>query len=133
MFGEDAIAQQLAEARSALRSAAQSPEDDQVGEVTAEGADGRLRVTIGPDGRVERFELDPRLMREGSQYLAEELKTAVNAAMDDRAAAMQTDEPVPDMEAVDATLEDLQDRSMRQMREMSASINDVMRKLHGRE
>jgi hypothetical protein len=40
MFGEDTIAQQLADARAALSSAVTSPESNRIEPVTVEGADG---------------------------------------------------------------------------------------------
>ncbi|MCH7231098.1 YbaB/EbfC family nucleoid-associated protein [Glycomyces sp. L485] len=131
VFGEDQIAQQLADARATLQNAIASPEDSQVEPVTAEAADGRLRVTVGTEGRIERFELDPRVLKEGSEYVAEQLKLAVNEALDQRAEALGTDEPVPDLEAVNDSVAEIQDRSLRQFQAMSASISEVMGKLHG--
>ncbi|MCC3764185.1 hypothetical protein K3N28_14040 [Glycomyces sp. TRM65418] len=131
MFGEDAIAQQLADARAALSKAVQSPEAAQVEPVTVEGADGLLSVTIGVEGRVDRLDMDPRVMRLGSEAVAEELKRIVNAALDERAEAMGTDEPVPDLEAINESVAEIQDRSLRQFQAMSASISEVMAKLHG--
>ncbi|GAB3992558.1 hypothetical protein GCM10029992_01990 [Glycomyces albus] len=133
MFGEDQIARQLADARETLRTARQSTEDTRSEPVTAESADGRIRVTIGTDGRVTDFVIDPRLLREGSEVLADELKRAVNAALDERAEATQTDEPVPDLEAIDESIADIQDRSLRQFQAMSASISEVMAKLNRRD
>ncbi len=132
MFGEDAIAQQLSEARAALSNAAKSPEAKQVEPVTVDAAEGGIRVTVDPEGRVDRFELDPRVLREGSDYVAEELKRAVNTALDQRAEALGTEEPVPDLEAINESVAEIQDRSLRQFQAMSASIREVMTKLHGK-
>jgi hypothetical protein len=107
MFGEDAIAQQLADARATLSTAIKSPEAGQVEPVTVEGADGLLRVTVGVEGRIDGFEFDPRIMRIG------------------------TDEPVPDLEAINESVAEIQDRSLRQFQAMSASISEVMAKIHG--
>lgn len=131
MFGEDAIAQQLADARAALSSAVRSPEANQVEPVTVEGADGLLRLTVGVEGRIDEFRLDPRAVRLGSEVLAEEMKRLVNTALDERAQAMGTDEPVPDLEAINESVAEIQDRSLRQFQAMSASISEVMAKLHG--
>ncbi|WP_205326003.1 hypothetical protein [Glycomyces sp. YM15] len=131
MFGEDAIAQQLADARAALSTAVRSPEANQVEPVTVEGAEGLLRLTVGVEGRIDKFEFDPRIMRIGSEVLFDEIKRMVNAALDERAEAMGTDEPVPDLEAINESVAEIQDRSLRQFQAMSASISEVMAKLHG--
>lgn len=131
MFGEDTIAQQLADARAKLASAVQSPDANQVEPVTVEGAEGLASVTIGVDGRIDRFDADPRVMRLGSEVLFEELKRMINAALDERAQAMSADMPAPDLEAINESVAEIQDRSLRQFQAMSASISEVMAKIHG--
>ncbi|MCD0442034.1 hypothetical protein LO763_00130 [Glycomyces sp. A-F 0318] len=131
MFGEDVIAQQLADAREKLSSAVKAPEANQVEPVTVEGVEGLLRVTVGADGRIAGFEADTRVMRAGSEFLFAEVQRMVNAALDERAQAMGTDEPVPDLEAMNESVAEIQDRSLRQFQAMSASISEVMAKLHG--
>lgn len=130
MFGEDAIAQQLADARATLSTAIKSPEA-KAEPVVVEGVDGFLRLTLNVEGRVDKFEFDPRIMRIGSEILFEEIKRMVNAALDERAEAMGTDEPVPDLDAINESVAEIQDRSLRQFQAMSASISEVMAKLHG--
>lgn len=71
------------------------------------------------------------MLREGAEHLAEELRRAVNAALDGRddpAAA----EPMPDLAAMTATVERLQDQGLRQMREISQAISETMRKIQQR-
>ncbi|MQM27101.1 hypothetical protein [Glycomyces albidus] len=131
MFGEDAIAQQLADARATLSSAVKSPEAHQIDPIVVEGADGLLRLTLNPAGRVDELEMDGRVMHAGSQAIAAEIKRMINTALDERAEALGTDEPVPDLEAMNETIADIQDRSLRQFQAMSASISEVMAKLHG--
>ncbi|MDN3241295.1 hypothetical protein [Glycomyces tritici] len=131
MFGEDAIAQQLADARATLSTVVKSPEANQVEPVVVEGVEGLLRLTLGVEGRVDKFEFDSRVMRIGSETLFNEIKRMVNAALDERAEAMGTDEPVPDLEAINESVAEIQDRSLRQFQAMSASISEVMNKLHG--
>jgi hypothetical protein len=131
MFGEDAIAQQLADARATLSTAIKSPETNQVEPVVVEGVEGLLRLTLGTEGRVDKFEFDPRIMRIGSEVLFEEIKRMINTALDERAQAMGTDEPVPDLEAINESVAEIQDRSLRQFQAMSASISEVMAKIHG--
>jgi DNA-binding protein YbaB len=133
MFGEDAIAQQLADARATLSTAITSPDANQVEPVTIEGAEGLLRVTVGIEGRIDKFEFDPRIMRLGSEVLFDEIKRMVNAALDQRAEAMGTDEPTPDLEAINESVAEIQDRSLRQFQAMSASISEVMTKLNRRD
>ncbi|MBB4918664.1 YbaB/EbfC family nucleoid-associated protein [Streptosporangium saharense] len=60
--------------------------EGELGEVrgTGTGADGLVGVTVGPSGRVEKIDLNPRVMRLDSHALAEELMRAVGAAEDDR-------------------------------------------------
>ncbi|THV29552.1 YbaB/EbfC family DNA-binding protein [Glycomyces paridis] len=131
MFGEEAIAQQLADARAQLASVARTPEANQVEPVTVEGAEGFLKVTIGVDGRVAGFEVDPRAMRVGSEVLFAEIKRMVNAGLDERAAAMGADEVPPDVDAINESVAAIQDRSLRQFQAMSASVSEVLAKLHG--
>ncbi|GAA2140129.1 hypothetical protein [Glycomyces algeriensis] len=131
MFGEDAIAQQLADARATLSTAIKSPEAGQVAPVVVEGVEGLLRLTLGTEGRVDKFEFDPRIMRIGSEVLFGEIKRMVNAALDERAEAIGTDEPLPDLEAINESVAEIQDRSLRQFQAMRASIDEVMSKIHG--
>lgn len=132
MFGEDAIARQLAEARTALDTVRQQQQDHQVPPVTTEAADGRIRITLGSDGRIERVEfVEVRVLKEGTEFLEEELRRAVNAALDARAEALAPDTAAPDLEALGEAVTKIQDQGLRQMQEMSAQISSVMKKLQG--
>ncbi|MEU5788012.1 YbaB/EbfC family nucleoid-associated protein [Micromonospora purpureochromogenes] len=131
MLGESALEEQLAQARAALREVSRTVTPRERVESVGEAADGRIRVTLGTDGRVSAVDLDPRVLREGAEHLAEELRRAVNAALDgqdDPAAA----EPMPDLAAMTATVERLQDQGLRQMREISQAISETMRKIQQR-
>ncbi|MEV0721583.1 YbaB/EbfC family nucleoid-associated protein [Micromonospora purpureochromogenes] len=131
MLGESALEEQLAQARAALREVSRTVTPRDRVESVGEAADGRIRVTLGTDGRVSAVDLDPRVLREGAEHLAEELRRAVNAALDgqdDPAAA----EPMPDLAAMTATVERLQDQGLRQMREISQAISETMRKIQQR-
>ncbi|MEV4754456.1 YbaB/EbfC family nucleoid-associated protein [Micromonospora sp. NPDC049559] len=132
MFDEVGLERQLSEARASLRQVAEASRAPEPREIVAEAADGRIVVTLGTDGRVNAIEINPMVLREGVQYLAEELQSAVNAALDERGADARTDEPVADLAALNATIERLQDEGLRQMRQITAGVSDVMRKLHGR-
>ncbi|WP_346538089.1 YbaB/EbfC family nucleoid-associated protein [Micromonospora sp. DPT] len=131
MLGESALEEQLAQARAALREVSRTGTPRERVESVGEAADGRIRVTLGTDGRVSAIDLDPRVLREGAEHLAEEVRRAVNAALDgqdDPAAA----EPMPDLAAMTATVERLQDQGLRQMREISQAISETMRKIQQR-
>ncbi|MEU4713954.1 YbaB/EbfC family nucleoid-associated protein [Micromonospora purpureochromogenes] len=131
MLGESALEEQLTQARAALREVSRTVTPRERVESVGEAADGRIRVTLGTDGRVSAVDLDPRVLREGAEHLAEELRRAVNAALDgqdDPAAA----EPMPDLAAMTATVERLQDQGLRQMREISQAISETMRKIQQR-
>lgn len=56
----------------------QSKMADVVG--TAEGAEGRIKVTVRPGGRIESLELDPRALRLPSEDLAETIVATVHEA-----------------------------------------------------
>ncbi|MEH0844677.1 YbaB/EbfC family nucleoid-associated protein [Micromonospora sp. CPCC 205711] len=131
MLGENALEEQLAQARAALHEARRSAVPAQRAESVAEAADGRIRVTLGTDARVSAVDIDPRVLREGSEYLAEELRRAVNAALDAQDPGPAAG-PAPDLAAMAATVERLQDSGLRQMREMSVAISETMRKLQRR-
>lgn len=131
MFGEDAIAKQLADARAALSSAVKNPEQHQIEPIEVEGADGLIRLTLNPAGRVDELHVDGRAMHFGSEAVAAEIKRMINTALDQRAEALGTDETVPDLEAINESVAEIQDRSLRQFQAMSASISEVMAKLQG--
>jgi DNA-binding protein YbaB len=132
MFGEDAIAQQLAEARSQLDVVRQTQQDHQVPPVTAEAADGRIKITLGANGRVDRIEFtEVRVLKEGTEYLEEELRTLVNTALDARAETLAADMAAPDLEAIGEAVAKIQDQGLAQMRAMSTQISAVMKKLQG--
>ncbi|MEU7930193.1 YbaB/EbfC family nucleoid-associated protein [Micromonospora echinofusca] len=131
MLGESALEQQLAQARAALREVGGAAAPRERTESVAEAAEGRIRVTLGTDGRVSAVDIDPRVLREGSEYLAAELRQAVNAALDGQDDGGATTEPMPDLAAMTATIERLQDQGLRQMREISQAVSETMRKLHG--
>jgi DNA-binding protein YbaB len=132
MFGEDAIAQQLAEARSQLDVVRQTQQDHQVPPVTAEAADGRIKLTLGANGRVDRIEFtEVRVLKEGTEYLEEELRKLVNTALDARAESLSADLAAPDLEAIGDAVAKIQDQGLAQMRAMSTQISAVMKKLQG--
>jgi DNA-binding protein YbaB len=93
-----------------------------------EAADGRVRV-VAADGRVKSLKLDPRLMRAGSEELAEHVLAAVNAALDDMAAKVPSadDISVPDPKALAAQVSEIQEQSVRQLAAISQAISAAVR------
>src|SRR6266542_2956353 len=120
MPGPDDFDRALSRARQVLR-------DQRSGLAgTGEAADGLIRV-VAERGRLSNVVLDPRVMRLPSETFAEELSRAVNAALaelESKASAQAS--PVVDPAALEATLADLQDQSIRMMTRYTQSINEVM-------
>lgn len=133
MTGEGGFAQELAEARANLAKATASPEADQAVPVTAEAAKGRISVTLGADGRVSAINVDPKAVKEGTDYIAEHVLAALNDALDQRATMVTADEHVPDLGSIGESLAAVQDAGVRQLQAMSESITQVMAKLNGRK
>ncbi len=130
MTEADEYAQRRAEARAALAKATASPEEGRAEPVTVEAAKGRIRVTLGVDGRVSAIDLDPKAVKEGTDYIAEHVLTALNEALDKRATMVTSDEQVPNLESINESLAAVQDAGVRQLQAMSASINQVLGKLN---
>ncbi len=117
--------QVLRDQRSGLAGTAEGADAEPV-RGTGEAADGLIRV-VAERGRLSNVVLDPRVMRLPSETLAEELSRAVNAALaelESKATAQAS--PVVDPAALEATLADLQDQSIRMMTRYTQSINEVM-------
>ena len=129
MTEADEYAQRRAEARAALAKVTASPEEGRAEPVTVEAAKGRIRVTLGVDGRVSAIDLDPKAVKEGTDYIAEHVLTALNEALDKRATMVTSDEQVPNLESINESLAAVQDAGVRQLQAMSASINQVLGKL----
>jgi len=130
MTEADEYAQRRAEARAALAKATASPEEGRAEPVTVEAAKGRIRVTLGVDGRVSAIDLDPKAIKEGTDYIAEHVLTALNEALDKRATMVISDEQVPNLESINESLAAVQDAGVRQLQAMSASITQVLGKLN---
>ncbi|GAA2302977.1 hypothetical protein GCM10009853_069650 [Glycomyces scopariae] len=129
MFSQEQIAQQLADARAELGSAAAAVKP--VEAVTVQDDKGRIRITIGADGRLSELYLNARAIRDGSEDLGPRIMELVNQGLDQRAREFDTGDEVPDLDAVNQRLADLQDRSLRQFHAMTDSIDQVMTRLHG--
>ncbi|MFI0366520.1 YbaB/EbfC family nucleoid-associated protein [Actinomadura sp. 1N219] len=124
----------LNEARAALGTVSGSG-GERPGGASAKGhgeaADGLIRVTVSADGEVEGIELAPRAMRMSSEEIGEHVAAAVNGAFQELRADPAGLPAGAETEALSARARELQDMSMRQMRQMTQSIADLMAQLHG--
>ena len=123
--------QQLRQARESLAQARQTVAQQETVEVTAEAADGLVRVTLGETGLVTEVHIDPRALRLGSEELGDQLMAAVNDVLEQRTASAAADEPMPDLQAMTEVVERLQDEGLRQMRQITTEVTETMRRLHG--
>lgn len=131
VFNEVQLEQQLQQARASLVQVRDAVRPEAPADVTAEAADGLVQVTLGGAGLVTELSIDPRALRLGSEELADQVRAAVNDVLEQRAASTATAEPMPDLDAMTAVVERLQDESLRQMREITQGVTDTMRRLHG--
>jgi DNA-binding protein YbaB len=130
MFGEDQIAQQLSQVRETV-SQGPGPAGAQSEPILTEAADGRIKVTLGTDGRFERIKMTLSALKDGPDALVEELKNAVNEALDQRSAATTYTGPVPDPAAMHERMSRMQDASIQQFAQINASVRDLMARLEG--
>ncbi|MFB9659638.1 hypothetical protein ACFQS3_07680 [Glycomyces mayteni] len=130
MFGEDQIAQQLSAARDTL---AQGPgtASGQTEPILAEGAGGRIKVTLGTNGRFERIKMSLSALKDGPEALLDQLAYTLNTALDERSERTAVPGPAADMADVNERAARMQDASIRQFKDMDASIRDLMRRVHG--
>ncbi|WP_067792916.1 YbaB/EbfC family nucleoid-associated protein [Actinomadura formosensis] len=64
---------------------------DQLSELTgeAESEDGYIRVTVQPNGMLDRLDINPRAMKQGSEALSEEITKTILAAQQSLATKSQ--------------------------------------------
>ncbi|WP_026932262.1 hypothetical protein [Glycomyces tenuis] len=130
MFGEDQIGQQLADLRATY---SQRPESlgGQTEPIMTEAADGRIKITLGTDGRFERIKMSLSALKDGPEVLVEDLKSGLNEALDQRRELTVAGGPAPDMGAMNEKFAQMQDASLRQFQAMNDSIGALMSKLQG--
>ncbi|MCD0447317.1 YbaB/EbfC family nucleoid-associated protein [Glycomyces sp. A-F 0318] len=131
MFGEDRIAEQLAQTREMLSQAVATP-GAQAEPIVTEASEGRIQVTMGTDGRFERIKMTRSALRDGPEALIEQLTLALNDAIDQRSAQTAAPAPAVDMAELNERAARLQDASVRQFQEMSTAIGDLMGRLDAR-
>ncbi|MFI6267694.1 YbaB/EbfC family nucleoid-associated protein [Micromonospora zamorensis] len=94
------------------------------GEATA--GDGLIAVVAAPGGRIQSITVAPQVLRQGSDYLAEQLTIAVNAALDDLQARTVADAPDPPGPAVLLDrLADVQQQSVHQMQSFLSALTSA--------
>ncbi|MFD2077808.1 hypothetical protein SAMN05421678_12445 [Actinopolymorpha cephalotaxi] len=93
-----------------------------------ESADGRVQAVVEVPGRVASLEMDPRLMREGSEAVCSAMAEAANAAMDSLRSSVLSGSGAAtvDPSALAGDLERLQEESLVSARSMLASLQDAM-------
>jgi DNA-binding protein YbaB len=110
----------------ASRQAAESVEA--YGEASA--ADGLITVVAAPGGRIESITVAPRMLRQDSEYLAEQLTIAVNAALDDlRARTVAAAPDVPSAAVLLERLGEVQQQSVRQMQSYLSALTAAQARL----
>jgi DNA-binding protein YbaB len=125
----DAVDRLLAETARTLESmrAAGSPAAD--GEPvrgTGTAADERIQAVATAANRIDSIRLDPRLMRLGSEDLAEEIVKAVNAALADFQAQTQAMSAPVDPEEFAGQLRQLREDSVRGMVSVTSALGEVL-------
>lgn len=116
----------LAQARQEVRelaarfSGGPSGDDRMRGVGTA--ADGMVRV-VAANGRIERVELDPKVMRMPSASLAEEFARAANAAIDELRSAYAAAMPEVDLDALAGEMEQVEEMGLHALRRAAQSID----------
>ncbi|MEU6250130.1 hypothetical protein [Glycomyces sp. NPDC047010] len=131
MFGEDQIAQQLSATRDTLAEAPAAA-GGQAGPILTEGADGRIKVTLGADGRFERIKMSLSALKDGPEALLDQLAFALNTALDLRSEQTAVPVPAAGMADVNERVARMQDASLRQFKDMDESVRQLMRQIHGR-
>ncbi|MFY1618407.1 YbaB/EbfC family nucleoid-associated protein [Micromonospora sp. WMMD736] len=94
-----------------------------------EAADGLVRVVAVPGGQIESVWIDPKLMRSASESLAEEIRTATNAALADLRAALADATATPDTAAMLEQLRELQRGAVPQLQGLIDTLGSVQDRL----
>ncbi|PRY62347.1 MULTISPECIES: hypothetical protein [Glycomyces] len=130
MFGEDQIAEQLSAARDTL---AQGPgtAGAQTEPILTEAADGRIKVTLGTDGRFEQIKMTLSALKDGPEALLEQLTLALNTAIDLRGEQTAVPVPTADLGEMNERVAQMQDASIQQFKDMDASVRELMARLYG--
>lgn len=120
------------EALSQARGAS-STEDEEAEPILGygEAAEGMVRVTASPGGRLDELFLDPRVMRMTTVSLAEEILAAANDALADLQEKIRDAMAAPDLEGLSERLKEVQQESTRQMASFLQSLEDAQARIAG--
>lgn len=95
-------------------------------------ADGKVHAVVATPGRIESLEMDPRLMRDGSEAVCSAIVTAVNAALQDlQDKALGAAAPA-DFGDLSGDLEQLQAESLDSAHLMFGALQDAMDRIDRR-
>lgn len=124
----DRLLAETARALESMRSAAPPVTAGEPVRGTGSAADDRVRAVASTANRIDSITIDPRLMRLGSEALAEEIVIAVNAAFADlqRQAQTQAVAAPADPEEFAGQLRQLREDSVRGMVSVTSALNDVL-------
>jgi len=117
----------LADTMAALGDFQQRSGEPPTGE--GSGADGLITVHTALPGRVTGIALDPRAMRLTSDRLADELTSAVNAALADLQARAGVPGGAADFGALGDRLREIQETTGRQLTAMTTSLVEAQEML----
>lgn len=96
---------------------------------TGEAADGLVQVRAVQPGQIEGLVLDSRVMRMSSQQLAQEIETAVNAALADLRQKAVVTTGVADLSGLNEQLKAIQSNAERQFSTFTASMVEAQEQL----
>ncbi|WP_422737464.1 YbaB/EbfC family nucleoid-associated protein [Micromonospora sp. WMMD729] len=94
-----------------------------------EASDGLVRVVALPGGHIESVWIDPRMMRSASESLAEEIRTATNAALADLRKALADGTAATDTSGMLEQLRELQRGAVPQLQGLIDTLGSVQDRL----
>ncbi len=125
------ISQTLRALREAGAGAPVGADDPEPTELRGHGvaADGLIRASAAPGGLVESLELDARVLRWDTGTVANEIVTAVNAALADVRSQAGAAVAPPDLPALAERLQQVQQGSTRQMQAFLQALTDAQERI----
>ncbi|MEQ4209334.1 hypothetical protein ABN028_30995 [Actinopolymorpha sp. B17G11] len=91
--------------------------------------DGRVRAVAVSPGRIDRFEMDPRVMRDGSEAVCEAMAAAANAALNDLRSKAAEQSSGFDVQRAQSDIEQLQAESLETARTLFGAVHEAMARL----
>ncbi|GIG71339.1 YbaB/EbfC family DNA-binding protein [Phytomonospora endophytica] len=98
----------------------------------AEAAEGQIIVRTAPPGRVSGMVIDPRAVRLGSEVLAEELTSAVNASLADLQAKSAELSGDTDFSELNEQLKGIQETAGAQLTAFTNALVDAQERIANR-